>query len=700
MIVRGHPFALALRRQRKVLLLFLLTILAPAAVLSVFGLRALGADRFRIERLMLREQEEAMRDLRRRLSVQSTSITEALRSIAAGLQETEDWFQLRREILPHLGSKQLSGSVITVSSDGNLLFVREGFLRLPEDGSESSRSDKELRDAERFEFALGEPHQAASRFARRAKAKAPEIRLAALNGLGRTYARTGQYSRALSAYRDVLRQWPEVLSSETAPLPLMAGLQILFCLDAMGQPAAALPELVSVYEAIVERRWIVDQRVVEFYSSEYERAIAGECARRPLDGACSTYQRLRAGRDARLEEVRRLDALATEMAARTRSAGDGTPPRVPFWLPRSEVMVVSAAFPPSTDSSAEAGFRLLATVSRQTLLDTLGAVDEGSGSRVRVADLTGKVISGDPALEPGDISLREKLGDGLPDWTVTLFPNPSELEHFVLRTRNLYVALTGLLIAILLLGAFFIARTVHHEMEVIRIKSDFVSLVSHEFKTPIASMRALMDRLQAGHVSDPERRQRYYDIISGELQRVTRLVNNVLDFSRMEEGRKEYSLEETDLPQLVRDLLSTFEAGASAKGFTIETDIRSDLAKVRVDRDAISQALLNLLDNAVKYSPGEKWIRVAVERNSHALKISVADRGSGIPPDEVAAIFGRFYRGGATRSQPVPGLGLGLSLVEHVMAGHGGRVTVESPPGSGSVFTLSIPLPETPTPEA
>ncbi|MFN2386232.1 MAG: sensor histidine kinase [Thermoanaerobaculia bacterium] len=363
-------------------------------------------------------------------------------------------------------------------------------------------------------------------------------------------------------------------------------------------------------------------------------------------------------------------------------------------------MVVAAPFPPSTNNRAKARAQLLATLSRKTLLDTLSAVDVGSGSRAQVVDAAGKIISGDPALEPGDIFVREKLGDGLPDWTVTLFPNASELEHFVRRTRNLYVVLTGLLIAVLLLGAFFIARTVHHEMEVIRIKSDFVSLVSHEFKTPIASMRALMDRLQAGHVSDPQRRQRYYDIISGELQRVTRLVNNVLDFSRMEEGRKEYSREETDLPQLVRDLLSTFEAGASAKGFTIETDIRSDLAKVRVDRDAISQALLNLLDNAVKYSQGEKWIRVAVERNSHALRISVADRGSGIPPDEVAAIFSKFYRGRDTRSRPVPGLGLGLSLVEHVMAGHGGRVTVESPPGSGSVFTLSIPLPETPTPEA
>lgn len=374
MTVRGHPFALALRRQRKVLLLFLLTILVPAAVLSLFGLRALGADRFRIERLMRREQEEAMRDLRRRLSVQSTSITEALRSIAAGLQETEDWFQLRREILPHLGSKQLSGSVITVSSDGNLLFVREGFLRLPDDGSESSRSEKELRDAERFEFALGEPRKAATRFARLAQAKTPEVRLAALNALGRTHARMGELSRALSAYRDVLSQWPEVLSSETATLPLIAGLQVHFCLDAMDQPAAALPELVSVYEAIVARRWIVAPRVVEFYSSEYERVIAGGCARRPVESVCSTFERLRAGRNARLEEIRRLDVLAEEMAGRVSTGGESASAGMPQWLPRSQTLVVPAAFRRGTDTGADDRSMLFATLSRQTLLDTLGAM--------------------------------------------------------------------------------------------------------------------------------------------------------------------------------------------------------------------------------------------------------------------------------------------------------------------------------------
>jgi signal transduction histidine kinase len=229
-------------------------------------------------------------------------------------------------------------------------------------------------------------------------------------------------------------------------------------------------------------------------------------------------------------------------------------------------------------------------------------------------------------------------------------------------------------------------------MELIRIKSDFVSLVSHEFKTPIASMRALVDRLQAGHVPDGARMQRYFDIVSGELQRLTRLVNNVLDFSKIEEGRKVYSPQETDLAELVRELVATFEAGASAKGFAIETAIAPDIPKVRVDRDSVSQALLNLLDNAVKYSETEKRIGVDVQRNSHFVRISVADHGTGVGAHEVSKIFEKFYRSPEAAERGVPGLGLGLSLVEHVMSSHGGKVTVESQPGSGSTFTLSIPL--------
>jgi signal transduction histidine kinase len=436
---------------------------------------------------------------------------------------------------------------------------------------------------------------------------------------------------------------------------------------------------------MVERRWIVASETLSFYSSEYEALIERECSRNGGDPSCSVYRGLASGKAARIAQVKELETLRRDLPPLLASSrhGDERGRRI---LRLSGSTVVAARLSQNSTLAAVIDQPALLTVVTRLEERTEGAV------RTRIENHSGQVIFGGTVSGPGDVFLEERLPEGFPDWKVVLFHDPSDIAHLTSLRRSLYGTITGTLILALLLGSFLIARAVHQEMEVIRIKSDFVSLVSHEFKTPIASMRALMDRLQAGHVPDHERMQRYYDIVSGELQRLTRLVNNVLDFSKIEEGRKFYSPQETDLAGLVRELVATFETGASARGFAIETAIEPDLPRVRVDRDSISQALLNLLDNAVKYSQQEKWIRVGVEQNSHFLLVSVADRGPGVSQKEIPKLFAKFYRSPEAAERGVPGLGLGLSLVEHVMSSHGGRVAVASEPGAGSTFTLSIPL--------
>ena len=187
-------------------------------------------------------------------------------------------------------------------------------------------------------------------------------------------------------------------------------------------------------------------------------------------------------------------------------------------------------------------------------------------------------------------------------------------------------------VALLFAGALLMIRTLNHEMNVLRMKSDLVSVVSHEFKSPITSIRTLMERLQAGYVTDAGKRQQYFDVVCGELQRLTRLVNNFLAFSSMETGVKQYHRFETDLPELLAELLTPFEARVTQQGFTLETEIESGLPSVEVDRDSLSQAVLNLLDNAVKYSSDSRTIRVSVRRNTRSVELSVADRGRGIQP--------------------------------------------------------------------
>jgi signal transduction histidine kinase/tetratricopeptide (TPR) repeat protein len=684
LVATGRRFALALRRQRKVLLLFLVTILLPAAVLSVFGLRALEADRYRMERLMRREQEEALRAFRGRLAARFDEIGGALERLRA--KGSRSRTELRREVLRGIGARELPETVVAVSDSGEFFYVREGFVTLAPDRADAATESVELMEAQRLEHSRG--REAASRYARLAKSEAPEVRLPALNSLGRTLIRLGALEKAIAAYRELLRDQPEILTAETAVLPLIAGLQIAFCYEKLGESHRALPDLVTAYGEMVERKWIVASETLAFYSSEYEKLIEGVCSPGRSDHPCSAYRSLAARKSARVAKVRELEALRRDLPpllVRSRSGSDES--RKVLRLPGSTV--VAAGFSEGLTFAAVIGDpALLAVVTGRE-----GANPARNDTvRVRVSNRGGQVIFRNADSAPGEVFLEERLGEGFPDWKVVLFHDPADVAHLTDLRKSIYAILTATLISALLLGAFLMARTVHHEMELIRIKSDFVSLVSHEFKTPIASMRALVDRLQAGHVPDGARMQRYFDIVSGELQRLTRLVNNVLDFSKIEEGRKVYSPQETDLAELVRELVATFEAGASAKGFAIETAIAPDIPKVRVDRDSVSQALLNLLDNAVKYSETEKRIGVDVQRNSHFVRISVADHGTGVGAHEVSKIFEKFYRSPEAAERGVPGLGLGLSLVEHVMSSHGGKVTVESQPGSGSTFTLSIPL--------
>jgi signal transduction histidine kinase len=190
--------------------------------------------------------------------------------------------------------------------------------------------------------------------------------------------------------------------------------------------------------------------------------------------------------------------------------------------------------------------------------------------------------------------------------------------------------------------------------------------------------------------------QLYFDVVGGELQRLTRLVNNVLDFSKIEAGSKEYFFAETDLAGLAKELLLTFEPLASHRGLRIETEVAPSLPLVRMDRDSISQAILNLLDNAMKYSDKGTTIRVSLERNGSAVLFKVSDQGRGIPGEDIPRIFLPSYRSSDPENREVPGAGLGLSVVQHVMESHGGKVTVESIIGRGSTFTLAIPMKKDP----
>lgn len=253
---------------------------------------------------------------------------------------------------------------------------------------------------------------------------------------------------------------------------------------------------------------------------------------------------------------------------------------------------------------------------------------------------------------------------------------------------SLTILMTGLLIG----GIIMALRTASREMKLSQMKADFVSNVSHELRTPLASIRVFGEFLRLGRFKDPQKIREYGEFIETESRRLTQLINNILDFSRIESGRKTYNFEKADVSEIVAEALKAFEVRLSQDGFKIvyETPQRP-LPVTVVDPDAIAQAFVNLLDNAVKYSGSSKEILVRVAAKDDYITVSVTDHGYGIAQEEKDKIFEKFYRVSTGLVHDVKGSGLGLSIVKHIIEAHNGQVTVNSKPGSGSTFTLSIP---------
>ena len=234
-------------------------------------------------------------------------------------------------------------------------------------------------------------------------------------------------------------------------------------------------------------------------------------------------------------------------------------------------------------------------------------------------------------------------------------------------------------------------RNVTKEMALARLKSDFVSNVSHELRTPLSLIRLYAETLEMGRLTSPEKHQEYYRIIRKESERLTALINNILDFSRIEAGRKEYDFRETDMSELVHNTLDSYRYQLEQSGFQFQEKI-DEVPPMRVDREAMARSLLNLVNNALKYSQDRKYIGVNLYRDNGSVKLEVVDQGIGIPHQEQQKIFEKFYRVGDPLVHNTKGSGLGLSLVRHIVQAHGGEVAVDSTPGQGSKFTIVLPV--------
>jgi signal transduction histidine kinase len=501
-----------------------------------------------------------------------------------------------------------------------------------------------------------------------------QIRAEALLRLARIMRKEQQAARSLPFY-DQLAQLDDV-SVAGVPADLVARDARCAVLADLGRAADLRREVAALRADLIGARWRLDRATYRFYVGRVQTILAATSG---PSLANDTALALANSVEALWADWRRsrLDGVARGW----RIAGNDRPPVSILWLQSRDTL-----------TGLVAGPRFMERRLQKAWL----------GEKVAVGffDADGKRLFGDSRRSSPQSATRTAAESGLP-WSlrVSSIESGVELAQLAARRRLLLAGL-GLTSLLIVLGGYFTARATTRELAVARMESDFVAAVSHEFRTPLTSLRHLTELLERDEAMPDDRRRQYYAVLSREAERLQRMVEGLLDFGRMEAGQREYSLEAVDPAALVDVVVDEFRSDLGRAGrplANVVTDVRVRGARVPIDRQAMGHALRNLLDNAVKYSPDASLVRVELESQNGHVAIHVRDQGVGIPGDEQATIFEKFVRGSASRRMSVKGTGVGLAIVRHIVRAHGGAITVDSEPGKGSTFTIVLPVISSPT---
>ncbi len=512
--------------------------------------------------------------------------------------------------------------------------------------------------------------------------------------LARSLLKAGRPAEALLEWEQAAESHSGDLDLNDFPIDLLARYQATVALVAMNREADAADALVVLLDVLLRRPWT--------FGGYGETALAG----RILDSL---------DRDGLVRMVRGStppDLEALRLRLRSRVA-----------LQADQAAVLAAL--PSIAADARRLERRRATftfesirAADRTLLVAHRWWSEGSGGRQLIALLDDRDVKGEleasihtvaranpefvtrlvrgrpsePAPAGPGFKVVQSLDPWLPGYSLAVTRGEAVLGSARAQQRVVRLGMIAALLVIILVGIVVIGRAVAREVEIARLKSDFVSSVSHELRTPLTTIRIMAEMLALGAVPSGDKQSEYHRNIVSEAERLSRLINNVLDFARIEEGRKKFQFGMGDIGDAVYEVERITGDYVRKEGFTLETSVEEGLPPTAFDRDAIIQALINLMSNAVKYSLDDKRIEMGARLEGERIVLWVADHGPGIDPKEVPHLFEKFYRGGDHMTREVGGTGLGLSIVQHIVAAHGGSVVVKSRLGEGSRFEIGLPV--------
>jgi signal transduction histidine kinase len=644
---------------------FALFILLPGAFLGVFALRVLRQESQLASQRTRESLERTAVEIGRDLDSEFRRWNDAVRSAVSPKRPLD--VNSFPEIIGQAFSEPGGGVFLSISAESLEVFPAGALLyvsRSPAPAQTApSRPLAGLAEAESLEIARKDYPGAIRAYRKLHDSAAAGSRPLILQRLARTLRKAGRLEEAAGAYRDL--RCLDAVWIGGLPSDLIAQAELCSLASERGDTAGLAQEAMAFYGDLATGKWLLDKPRYLYYSD--------------LGRTWCRDSRVEAG------EFNRLYATEGRRLALSRAAEDFlNDPRTV--LPGEDIAYLAfrnadpfAAVLVSADVLGSRWWPRIFSTRGEDLKAVLYAAD-GSA-----------VFGSPPPATPPFAVTRDLRIDDTP-WLLQIWPGrPEAIYADIRQRRTLSLTMLGFVTVLLAFGSYLTVRIVKRELEIARLRADFVSTVSHEFRSPLTGIRQLGGMLLDGRVTDPEKQRGYFKMIVQESDRLSRLVENILDFSRMEEGRKEYRFEPLDPSPWLRTLVADFMAEIAANGAAVEADIQDGLPPISADKEALGSAVRNLLDNAVKYSPGSKTVWLDAGAEGDAVMISVRDKGVGISEHDRKRIFDRFYRAEGEISKRIKGAGLGLSLVKHVVTAHGGTVECRSLVGEGSIFTIRLP---------